>query len=116
MGPDMWPQPEPMPDIWSIPVPYAAPDIAAVYAKYPHIGSVLPAMGYSPAQLEALRQTINATPADVVVAATPIDLAKLMRVNKPVIRARYEFEDVGTPPLSQYLDEFLARASRLEYR
>jgi predicted GTPase len=86
---------------------YAAPDIAAVYAKYPHIGSVLPAMGYSPAQLEALRQTINATPADVVVAATPIDLARLIQVNKPVLRARYEFEDVGTPPLSQYLDEFL---------
>jgi predicted GTPase len=90
------------------PRPYAAPDIAAVYAKYPHIGSVLPAMGYSPAQLEALRQTINATPADVVVAATPIDLAQLIQVNKPVIRARYEFEDGGTPPLSQYLEEFLA--------
>jgi predicted GTPase len=98
------------------PRPYAAPDIAAVYARYPHIGSVLPAMGYSPAQLEALRQTINATPADVVVAATPIDLAKLIQVNKPVIRARYEFEDVGTPPLSQYLDEFLAQANKLEYR
>lgn len=90
------------------PRPYAAPDIAAVYAKYPHIGSVLPAMGYSPTQLEALRQTINATPADVVVAATPIDLAQLIQVNKPVLRARYEFEDVGTPPLSQYLEEFLA--------
>ncbi len=98
------------------PRPYAAPDIAAVYAKYPHIGSVLPAMGYSPNQLEALRQTINATPADVVVAATPIDLAQLIQVNKPVLRARYEFEDVGTPPLSQYLDEFLVKANRLEYR
>jgi predicted GTPase len=65
-------------------------------------------MGYSPKQLEALRQTINATPADVVVSATPIDLAALIEVNKPVVRARYEFEDVGTPSLKQYLDEFLA--------
>ena len=94
------------------PRPYAAPDIAAVYAQYAHIGSVLPAMGYSPAQLEALRQTINATPADVVVSATPIDLAALIQVNKPVVRARYEFEDVGTPPLSHYLEEFLTRLNR----
>lgn len=90
------------------PRPYAVPAIAAVYEHYPHIGAVLPAMGYSPKQLEALRQTINATPADVVVSATPIDLAALIEVNKPVVRARYEFEDVGTPSLKQYLDEFLA--------
>lgn len=49
------------------PRPYATPEIAAVYAAYPHVGAVLPAMGYSPAQLAALAQTINATPADVVV-------------------------------------------------
>ena len=86
----------------------AAPDIAAVYAQYPHIGPVLPAMGYSPAQLEALRLTINATPADVVVTATPIDLAALMALDKPVVRARYEFADSGTPGLAAELDRFLA--------
>lgn len=86
----------------------AAPDIAAVYAQYPHIGPVLPAMGYSPAQLEALRLTINATPADVVVTATPIDLAALMALDKPVVRARYEFADSGTPGLAAELDCFLA--------
>ena len=86
----------------------AAPEIAAVYAQYPHIGLVLPAMGYSPAQLEALRRTINAARADAVVAATPIDLAALIALDKPVVRARYEFADSETPGLAAELDRFLA--------
>ncbi len=86
---------------------YAAPEIAAVYARYPHIGSVLPAMGYSPTQLKALQQTINAVAADVVVAATPIDLAALIDVNKPVVRARYEFAEVEEPGLTQLVEQFL---------
>ncbi|MEL6248823.1 MAG: cyclic 2,3-diphosphoglycerate synthase [Cyanobacteria bacterium J06627_15] len=91
------------------PRPYAAPDIAAVYKSYPHIGRVLPAMGYSPEQLEALCQTINATPADVVIAATPIDLAALIQVNKPVLRARYEFAEINASTLTQHIDAFLSR-------
>jgi len=90
----------------------AAPDIAAVYAQHPHIGPVLPAMGYTPAQLEALRLTINNARADVVVAATPIDLAALIALDKPVIRARYEFVDSETPGLAAELDRFLAREKR----
>ena len=86
----------------------AAPEIAAVYALYPHLGPVLPATGYSPLQLEALRQTINNARADVVVAATPIDLAALIDLNKPVVRARYEFADSETPGLAAELDRFLA--------
>ena len=89
----------------------AAPEIAAVYALYPHIGPVLPAMGYSPAQLEALRQTITAAHADVVVAATPIDLAALIALDKPVIRARYEYVDSETPGLAAELERFLARST-----
>ena len=87
----------------------AAPEIAAIYAQYPHIGAVLPAMGYSPAQLEALRRTINAAPADVVVSATPIDLAALIALDKPVVRARYEFADNEAAGLAAELDRFLAR-------
>jgi predicted GTPase len=86
----------------------AAPAIAAIYAQYPHIGPVLPAMGYTPAQLEALRQTINAAQADLVVAATPIDLAALIQLDKPVVRARYEYADSETPGLAAELDRFLA--------
>ena len=92
------------------PRPYAAPEIAAVYAAHPHLGSVLPAMGYNAAQLAALRQTINATPADVVVSATPIDLAALMEVNKPVVRARYEFAEIEDPGLTGIVDDYLQRS------
>ncbi len=85
----------------------AAPAVARVYAEYPHIGPVLPAVGYSPAQLAALAQTINASDAEVVVAATPADLAALIPIDKPVVRVRYEFEETGAPRLSDLLDAFL---------
>jgi predicted GTPase len=91
------------------PRPFAVPEIAAVYASYPHIGPVLPAVGYGAEQLEALRGTLNAADADVVVAATPIDLAALMTLNKPVVRARYEFDEVGEPRLSDLVADFLGR-------
>jgi predicted GTPase len=90
----------------------AAPEIAAVYRSFPHIGNVLPAMGYSPAQIAALRQTVDTSRAEVVVAGTPIDLAALTQVKKPVIRARYEFAEAGTPTLESAIDGFLARLPR----
>jgi len=88
---------------------YAAPEIARLYAEYPHLGPVLPAMGYSPTQLDALARSIDAAPADVVVSGTPIDLAALVRLNKPVVRARYEFAEVETPGLGGEIDRYLAR-------
>jgi predicted GTPase len=91
------------------PRPWAAPDIAAVYSQYPHIGAVLPAMGYSGAQLAALRATLNAAEADVIVTGTPIDLAALIEVNKPVVRARYEFAEIESPGLWGAVERFLAR-------
>jgi predicted GTPase len=66
-------------------------------------------MGYSPAQLDALARSIDAAPADVVVSGTPIDLAALVRLNKPVVRARYEFAEVETPGLGGEIDRYLAR-------
>jgi predicted GTPase len=88
---------------------YAAPEIAAAYARYPHIGPVLPALGYGPAQLAALQATINAAACDVVVAATPIDLAALIALDKPVVRARYEFAEVEDPGLGAIVDALVAR-------
>lgn len=82
-------------------------EIALIYAQYPHIGSVLPALGYHPAQLEALRTTINSVDADVVVAATPCDLGALIDINKPVVRARYEFAEDGEPGLGSLIETFL---------
>jgi predicted GTPase len=87
----------------------ATPEIQAVYEAYPHIGRVLPAVGYSTAQLDALRRTIEASDAEVVVSGTPLDLAALIRVGKPIVRARYRFVEVGSPRLSEVVDAFLAR-------
>lgn len=87
----------------------AAPAIRDVFQRYPHIGPVLPAVGYDTAQLRALEATIADSEADIVVVATPIDLAHLIRAGKSMVRARYEFADAGAPTLGSVIDEFLAR-------
>lgn len=89
------------------PRPACADEIAAVYAQYPHIGPVLPAVGYHRSQLSALRKSINAAAADAVVAATPCDLAALIEIDKPIVRARYEFAEAGEPGLGSLVDAFL---------
>jgi predicted GTPase len=94
------------------PRPWAGPELRATYHCHPHIGPVLPALGYYAAQIEALRDCIDACDAEAVVSGTPIDLAALLRVNKPVLRARYEFADVESPGLAGALREFL-REQRL---
>jgi predicted GTPase len=66
-------------------------------------------MGYSPAQLAALARALDAVPADVVVAGTPVDLAALASIAKPVVRARYEFAELDSPGLGGVLDGFLER-------
>lgn len=86
----------------------ATPAMREVFARYPHIGAVLPAVGYGAAQLEAFRATIDAVDADLIVAATPVDLARLIRVNKRIVRARYEFADTAEPGLGRLLDDWLA--------
>jgi predicted GTPase len=85
----------------------AVGEIAEVYRQYPHIGAVLPAVGYNPSQLRALGETINATDADVVVAATTCRLDALMDINKPVVCARYEFAEAGEPGLGSLVEAFL---------
>jgi len=87
----------------------AVGEIKAVFERYPHIGPVLPAIGYYPEQLQALAATIDAADADVVVSATPLDLARLIGTDKKVVRARYEFADAGEPTLGSIVDNFLAR-------
>jgi predicted GTPase len=85
----------------------ATGEIAAVYEQYPHIGAVLPAVGYNPSQLRALGETINAAAADVVVAATTCKLEELLDINKPVVCARYEFAEAGEPGLGSLVEAFL---------
>ncbi len=91
------------------PRPFAVNSIAETYAKNPSIGHVLPAMGYSEAELHDLEQTINHSDADLVIAATPIDLQRVIHLNKPVERVRYELQVIGTPTLSDLLMEKYGR-------
>jgi len=93
----------------------AAPGIAAVYARFPHIGRVLPAMGYDEAQRAELRRTIEDSPADVVVSATPMDLGQLLGLAKPVVRVRYELQEVDEPGLGAVVDEFSAERDSSEF-
>lgn len=87
------------------PRPFATPAIAAAFARYPHLGAVLPALGYGDEQVAELRATIEAAPPDVVVVAgTPIDLAALLHLDRPVVRARYEYADAGEPSLGAIID------------
>jgi predicted GTPase len=90
----------------------ATPEIAALYAAHPQLGPVLPAAGYGAAQREALRCTIEASTAEIVVAGTPIDLAAVLGLAKPVVRVHYELEDLDRPGLGDLLDEFVAARVR----
>ena len=92
------------------PRPYAVGSIRETFLKYPTTGTVLPAMGYGNAQAEELAATIRATPADLVLIATPIDLRRLIDFTTPALRVRYELEEIGEPNLDGIVGEFLARA------
>lgn len=85
------------------PRPYAVRSIADTYHKYPTTGPVLPAMGYGAAQMADLEETIHATPADLVLVATPIDLGKLINIKQPSQRVRYELQEIGRPTLVDLL-------------
>ena len=85
------------------PRPFARGSIAEVFARFPHLGRVLPAMGYSDTMLAELSETIDAADADIVVTGTPIDLARVVETRHPIRRARYEIEEVGRPTLEDVL-------------
>jgi len=91
------------------PRPYIKGSLVEVYKKYPHIGRLLPAMGYDEVQIKEMQQTINRVPADLVIVATPIDLGQLLKVKKPLLRVRYELEELGKPNLKDILAPFLKR-------
>jgi predicted GTPase len=89
------------------PRPFAVGSIAESFERYPAIGAVLPAMGYGDAQLAELEQTINATPCDVVVTGTPMDLTRLIDIKHPVRHATYGLADHGRPTLGEVLLPFV---------
>ena len=87
------------------PRPYAVGSIAETFKKYPRTGALLPAMGYGEKQAADLEATIKAVPADMVVVGTPIDLTRVVKIDKPYQRVRYELQEIGTPSLDTLLEE-----------
>jgi len=85
------------------PRPYAVESIIATYQKYPNTGAILPAMGYGHEQMRDLEVTINNTPCDLVVVGTPIDLTRLLKIQHPMERVRYELQVIGRPTLEEIL-------------
>jgi predicted GTPase len=92
------------------PRPYAAGSLRNMFADYPHIGPVLPAMGYGPAQLMDLAQTIQRTPCDLVLIASPVDLRRLIPIAQPVGLLSYRFEQTAGPPLADLVEPIIRMA------
>ena len=89
------------------PRPYTVGTITETFKKYPDIGTLLPAMGYGEKQIKDLEETINKTDCDVVIIGTPIDLRKLVNINKPAVRVTYELQEIGKPDLTDVLKKFM---------
>lgn len=87
------------------PRPYAVGSLKGVFEHYTQLSDLLPAMGYGATQMRELEETINATPADVVVIGTPINLGRLLTLNKPAVRVRYDLQEVGDVTLESILEE-----------
>ncbi len=86
--------------------PFAIGSIKQTYEKFPHLNKVLPAMGYGKQQMQELEQTINTIDCDMVLSGTPIDITRVIKPNKPVIRVRYELQEIGQPDLKTVLKKF----------
>jgi predicted GTPase len=87
------------------PRPYAVGSISETFRRYPTTGAVLPAMGYGAKQIAELEATINATPVDLVLIATPIDLRGIVKIKHPTMRVRYELEERGHPTVADVLKQ-----------
>ena len=87
-------------------VPYAVGSIKDTYKKYANSRKVLPAMGYGEKQIKELEETIDATPCDLVLSGTPIDLSRVLKTKKPVLHVRYELDEIGHPNLEEVLKDW----------
>lgn len=91
------------------PKPYAIGSIKQTFKKYPHTEKILPAMGYGKKQMKELEATINKIPCDSVVLATPARIEKFMKINKPFVRVRYTFKEIGESKLEKILERFIKK-------
>jgi len=94
------------------PRPYAVGSIVVAFKKFPHLGPLLPALGYGKEQIQELQETINATPCDIVVIGTPIDLRRILKINKPAVRAKYELQELGSPTLEDILNKRFSKKQK----
>ena len=94
------------------PRPYAVGSIKQTYEKYTHLSTILPAVGYGDKQIAELKATIDRTPCDAVVIGTPIDLRRVMTIDKPTVRAKYELKVLGPVTLEEILEEFLQKSGK----
>ncbi len=85
------------------PRPFAVGTLQEVFEAYPHIGALLPAMGYTDEQIAELEESLNKADCDVVVSGTPVDLNRIVRVNKPIVSIRYELSEKGETTLEDVL-------------
>lgn len=91
------------------PAPYTVGSLTDTFEKYPHIDTVLPAMGYGEQQLKDLEETINNTDCDAVIIGTPMDLTRIININKPATRVHYDLAEVGSPDLESVLSDFVEK-------
>jgi predicted GTPase len=91
------------------PRPYTVGKLSETFKIYPNIGTLLPAMGYGEEQIRDLEKTIDQTPCDTVIIATPIDLNRIIKINKPNVIVGYDLQEIGKPDLTQVLDEFIRK-------
>jgi len=98
------------------PRPFAVGSIAAIFNEYKHIGRLLPAMGYGKEQIAELEETINRSDCDVVVSGTPVDLKRVIRTSKPIIRVTYELCEIGRPTLDELMINKLGTKLRMTER
>jgi predicted GTPase len=89
------------------PKPYAVGSIKEAYTRYPQLGKLIPALGYYEDQLKDLQESIAATPCDLVLIGSPIDIRRVIEIDKPSMRVAYELEEIGKPDLNSILDELL---------
>jgi predicted GTPase len=90
------------------PRPFATGSIKDTYQKYPLLDKVLPAMGYGKEQIKELEATINNSDAELLIIGTPIDLSRVMQINKKYVRVRYELQEIGYPDLKEVIKQKLS--------
>lgn len=94
------------------PKPFFKGSILDALKKYPHIGDLVPALGYGDKQVSDLEKTLNACDCDVIVSATPIDLTRVVKVKKPCLRVGYELQEIGNPTVADLVGEFLKKIGK----